>query len=338
MGRTESIVLQKKNAGRDTKENTGEAGSFAQDIRTGLSTYPKRLPSKYLYDTRGDQIFQQIMKLPEYYPTRCEEQILKNNKQDILETLFRTSRTFDLVELGAGDGKKTKILLSHFLQNKARFRYLPVDISAHALHGLSQSLRGEFPQLQVQTFAKDYFQALEDIGETGSVQKLVLFMGGNIGNFSKREAGNFMSMLAGKLKKGDLVLAGFDLKKDPAVIYHAYNDRQGVTRAFNFNLLERINRELDANFRTGNFIHYPTYDPLTGAMKSYLIAEKAHEVKIKKLDMTVTFNDWEPVYMEVSNKYDTNEIEKMAEGAGMRTEVLYFDDDRYYVNALLSKI
>jgi L-histidine N-alpha-methyltransferase len=275
-------ILPNAGLASSPKQPQNNEEEFAQAVLQGLSAQPKSLPSKYLYDTRGDQIFQQIMELPEYYPTRCEEEILKSNKDDILERIFRVTRTFKLVELGAGDGKKTKILLSHFLDHKADFEYLPVDISEHALLGLCNSLRGQFPQLGVKSFAKDYFKALEDIGQAGTELKLVLFMGGNIGNFSKREAGNFLSMLASRLHKGDLVLAGFDLKKDPAVIYSAYNDKQGVTRAFNFNLLDRINRELDANFKTAHFMHYPTYDPLTGAMKSYLLSEKNQEVRIKK--------------------------------------------------------
>lgn len=311
--------------------------TFAADVIKGLSGNPKYLPSKYLYDSRGDEIFQQIMELPEYYLTRCEEEILRQNKNKLLEHIRQRGNNFHLAELGAGDGKKTKILLSHFLKAGATFSYLPVDISEHALNDLCSCLKKEFPRLKVRGIVADYAEAMERLSGLSAGPKLVLFMGGNIGNFSKEEAAALLSLLATKLNKGDMLLAGFDLKKDPAIIYHAYNDKRGVTRSFNFNLLRRINRELGGNFNPDLFVHYPTYDPVTGAMKSYLIAERAHQVYLEAAATTFSFDAWEPIFMEVSNKYSRDEIARICKAVGFETEETFYDRKGYYTNVLLSK-
>jgi L-histidine Nalpha-methyltransferase len=332
---SKSQVLTEQKEGKE--HQTHASKTFEQDIISGLTSSPKSLPSKYLYDTRGDMLFQQIMDLPEYYLTRCEEEILRSIKEELLREVLARGRKFSLVELGAGDGTKTRLLLSHFLHMGADFRYMPVDISQHALNDLCSTLRAEYPSLAVQGFARDYFMALDDISASGDDLKLVLFMGGNIGNFSKEEATGFMRLLASRLNKGDLVLAGFDLKKDPSVIHRAYNDSQGVTRAFNFNLLRRINRELDADFDPDLFKHFPSYDPVNGAMKSYLVAEKPHTVNLRRPDTTISFAAWEPIFMEVSNKYTLAEVRRMASDAGLTTVETYMDKLGYYTNVLLSK-
>ena len=324
------VLRKQADSGRPEKE-------FIDAVVAGLSGHPKALPSKYLYDSRGDRLFQQITELPEYYLTRCEEQILRSGRDTLLRYVRGFARHFRLVELGAGDGKKTSILLSHFLKKGCDFEYMPADISAHVLQDLMETLTRAFPKLKIRALVKEYIMALEDVGRMASDPKLVLFLGGNIGNFSKDEAASFLTLLSGRLNPGDLLLTGFDLKKDPAMIYHAYNDRQGVTRSFTFNLLRRINRELDADFDPGNFIHYPTYDPQSGEMKSYLIAQRAHEVKIGATGTRITFAEWEPVFMEVSNKYSETEITALSERAGFEISEMLFDRDRFYVDVLFKK-
>lgn len=310
---------------------------FADAVVCGLQSKPKWLPSKYLYDERGDGLFQRITQQPEYYITRCEEEILKTNREKLLAYARGFGKPFTLAELGAGDGKKTSILLSHFVKQGCRFTYMPVDNSTHVLEELRDNLSKKMPSLEVRPLRKEYISALHDIGRLSQEPALVLFLGGNIGNFSKEEASGFLQLLAGRLKNGDMLLTGFDLKKDPAMIYHAYNDRRGVTRAFTFNLLQRINRELGADFNAARFMHYPTYDPESGAMKSYLISETSQVVTIGATGTQVVFRAWEPMLMEVSNKYHEAEIMAMADRAGLEIRELLYDRRSLYVDAIFVK-
>lgn len=166
---------------------------------------------------------------------------------------------------------------------------------------------------------------------------MVLFLGSNIGNFAEEEAIRFLTAMAENLYSGDLALIGFDLKKDPDVIRKAYNDQAGVTRAFNMNLLSRINRELKADFELNAFMHYPSYDPVSGEARSYLISRKKQEVHIEYLQQSFCFKAWEPIHVEISRKYDTATIKKYAAAAGFTIKELFYDSRHYYVNALWEK-
>jgi dimethylhistidine N-methyltransferase len=306
--------------------------SFAKDVKEGLTATPKYLPSRYFYDAKGDKLFQKIMELPEYYLTRSEFQILQNHKETILD--FMEGVSFDMIELGAGDGLKTKILLRHFLQKKANFQYMPIDISGSVLDALARELRNSWPDLCVEPVEGEYFSALKKIDQLSDNKKLVLFLGSNIGNMTTARAVQFLSQLRDKLKPGDHLLIGFDKKKDPATILAAYNDSSGVTRDFNLNLLERINRELDADFKKENFLHYPTYNPLTGDTKSYLVSKKAHTVHIGFLNLDVHFNAWEAIDMELSKKYDPEAMEWLAKESGFDQITLLEDENQYFADAI----
>lgn len=305
---------------------------FAQDIEQGLSQTPKQLSSKYFYDERGDELFQQIMAMEEYYLTDCEFEILSTHQTDLLKDI--TAKRFDLIELGAGDGMKTKVLLRHFLEKKANFRYVPIDISGNILNELEEALAAEIPALEVTTIQGDYFKSLKQIPHVPNTQKVVLFMGGNIGNLDMEEASVFLRVLASHLHKGDLLMIGFDLKKDPQVILDAYNDKQGITRAFNLNLLHRINNELGANFNVTNFKHWPTYNPLTGATKSYLLSTQQQEVHIATIDKTFKFGAYEAIDMELSQKYSLKDIQDLAAKSGFTVKKNYTDKKNYFVDSL----
>lgn len=305
---------------------------FAKDIEEGLSQTPKKLSSKYFYDEKGDELFQQIMAMEEYYPTNCEYEILSSHRADLLNDI--TAKRFDLIELGAGDGTKTKVLLRHFLQQKANFRYVPIDISGNILAELKAALGEEMPTLEVSPVKGDYFKSLKEIPHQENTQKVVLFMGGNIGNLDMEEASVFLRVLASHLHKGDLLMIGFDLKKDPQVILDAYNDKQGITRAFNLNLLHRINNELGANFNIANFKHWPTYNPLTGATKSYLLSTEQQEVHIAALDETFQFDAYEAIDMELSQKYSLKDIQDLATKSGFTVKKNYTDKRNYFVDSL----
>ncbi len=309
-----------------------ENKQFAKDIAEGLAQTPKKLSSKYFYDEKGDELFQQIMGMEEYYLTDCEHEILSTYRADLLRDI--TSKRFDLIELGAGDGMKTKVLLRYFLQQKANFRYVPIDISGNILAELEGALADEMPVLEVSPVQGDYFKSLKQIPHVPNTQKVVLFMGGNIGNLDMEEASVFLRVLASHLHKGDLLMIGFDLKKDPKIILDAYNDKQGITKAFNLNLLDRINNELGGNFNIANFKHWPTYNPLTGATKSYLISTKEQKVDIEAIGKSFHFDAYEAIDMELSQKYSLTDIQNLAAKSGFTVKKNYTDERNYFVDSL----
>ncbi len=301
----------------------------------GLRRTPKSLPSKYFYDEAGDRLFQQIMALPEYYLTRCESEILEVHKESLLQAIGHGP--FDLIEPGAGDGLKTRILLRHFLRHGAGFRFLPLDISTHVLEQLTSLLHLEIPELEVLPQEGDYFERLASLPRDPARRKVVLFLGSNIGNYSFPESLELLRRIAAHLDTNDLLLTGFDLKKDPGTILAAYNDAAGVTRDFNLNLLKRINRELGADFNADAFRHWATYNPASGACESYLVSRTGQTVNISHLKQSVRFEAWETVYMELSQKYDLDMIENLAAGAGFRVLQHFFDSNRYFADSLWIK-
>ncbi|GAA4448891.1 L-histidine N(alpha)-methyltransferase [Nibrella saemangeumensis] len=303
---------------------------------------PKRLSSRFFYDAEGSRLFQEIMHSPEYYLTRSEYEILDTNKDDLLQLFTAGNRPFELVELGAGDGLKTKILLSYFQEKKADFTYAPIDISQSALDGLTADIRRQWPDLRVDPQHDDYFNALGRLSADSDAQAspprlVVLFLGSNIGNFSRQEANDFYSQINSRLRPGDLVLTGFDLQKHPAVIHAAYNDRQGLTKAFNLNLLRRINRELDANFDLSAFDHYEVYNPENGEARSYLVSQKDQTITIGALDMVVPFRYGEIIHTEISRKFTRTDIEQLARATNFSITGWFTDCKGYFADVLFEK-
>jgi L-histidine Nalpha-methyltransferase len=307
---------------------------FAADVLKGLSSTPKYLLSKYFYNEKGDKLFQKIMNLDEYYLTRAEYDIFEKHKPELLEHFSKNGKRFDLIEFGAGDGYKTKVLIEYFLAQKAQFTYIPIDISENALNELSTTFIRNFPLLQINPLNDDYFHALEELNAVDFDRKVILFLGSNIGNFNEEQAIPFLSNFAADMTSDDSLLIGFDLMKDPEIILRAYNDPQGVTREFNLNLLSRINEELDGEFDLDAFKHYPTYNPQTGETDSYLVSIKNQEVWIGALEKVFHFDEWEPVHMEVSRKYSLRDIDRLATKSGFRVEKNFFDNNGYFTDSL----
>jgi len=307
---------------------------FAEDVREGLSSEPKYLLSKYFYDKRGDELIQKIMGLDEYYLTNSEYEIFDQHKERIRLLFSEDNRTIDLIEFGAGDGYKTKVLLRYFLDEKVDFKYIPIDISSNILKDLVADLNQNFTSLKIQPICDDYFHALEELNKVDANKKIILFLGSNIGNFKGDNAIPFLKHLGADMTSQDRLLIGFDLKKDPEVIMDAYSDSKGITSEFNYNLLKRINNELEANFNIENFSHFPTYDPVTGEMKSYLISRIKQTVNILKLNQTFNFEAWEPIFMEISQKYSMKDIEHLALHSGFKVSENFFDTKNYFVNSL----
>jgi L-histidine Nalpha-methyltransferase len=306
---------------------------FAKDVLAGLSSHPRHLSSKYFYNDRGGELFQEIMRLPEYYPTRCEYEILNNNKAEFLR-IFPHDNFFQLIDLGAGDGLKTTVLLEYFIEQHADFEFTPIDISQNAVDKLIEKIHHSLPELKISGIAVDYPEALNRLKERKNLKKVILFLGSNIGNFQRKEAVTFLHKLQKSLNKGDLLLIGFDLKKDPRIILHAYDDNKGITAAFNYNLLIRMNDELDADFILPQYSHAPSYCPLTGELRSFIISKCRQSVKIGKLHKTFHFDEWEAILTEYSNKYDLAGIESMAKDAGFEVIGNYFDKRRFFADSL----
>jgi dimethylhistidine N-methyltransferase len=225
-------------------------------------------------------------------------------------------------------------LLKHFSAKNPVFRYVPIDISAEVVVDLSNELNEMLPDLKVNGMIGDYFHLMDVLNEESDTKKILLFLGSNIGNYNKQEAKDFLVQVRSVMRKNDYLFIGFDLKKDPRVIINAYDDPQGITAAFNLNLLSRINRELNANFDTNKFEHVETYDPENGAAKSFLISKKDQEVYIRDLDVKIHFEKNESIFMEISKKFDKRMIQTLADLTGFEIVRNFTDSRQYFMNSL----
>lgn len=311
---------------------------FKNDVLNGLIRYPKTLPSKYFYDKKGDKLFQQIMAMPSYYLTDCEYEILEAHTEAIATHLFYSKGPYDLIELGAGDGKKTKILLRYLLAKKQDFVYKPIDISENALSLLAADLAGILPYLKVDCQVGMYFDVLEKLYKQSDRKKAIIVLGSNIGNLSHEEAIEFLKKISDAMTQEDRLFMGFDQKKHPQTILDAYNDPDGITAAFNKNILARINRELEATFDKTKFKHWQTYNPETGTAKSYLVATEPMKVYIKALDKEITFEAWESIHTEISQKYDDAIVAWLAKKADLEILHCFTDARGYYKNYIFRSI
>ncbi|CAL2101651.1 Dimethylhistidine N-methyltransferase [Tenacibaculum sp. 190130A14a] len=307
---------------------------FMRDVDTGLSASFKHLSSKYFYDDIGSQIFQKIMAMPEYYLTNSEYEILSLQAKQIAEKVnFKVP--FNIIELGAGDGYKTIRLLKNLKGLGLNFTYIPVDISKKAIDILSAKVADEIPDVKLEPYVGDYFKLL--INLPNSIPSLVLFLGSNIGNFKDEDARSFLSLIQSHLKPNDKLLIGFDLKKNPITIKNAYDDPHEITKAFNMNLLHRINKELGANFNLNKFDFYCHYNPITGEVRSYLVSLEKQDVFIQSLEKTFSFDVNELIWTELSKKFDFIEIEALAVNSGYKLEHHFLDSKNYFTDSLWSK-
>jgi L-histidine Nalpha-methyltransferase len=305
---------------------------FLNDVITGLLAQPKFLQSKYFYDDIGDTLFQQIMHCPEYYLTRCEAEIFSTQAGTIAETLLTVANDLDIVELGAGDASKSILLLKEIAARTKTLTYYPIDISANIIADLNQKIPADVAGVKVHGLNGEYLPMLKKLTSISSKRKVVLFLGSNIGNVNREHAASFCQQVRSHLSPGDMMLIGFDLQKDPAVILNAYNDRAGLTRDFNLNLLHRINKVLNANFDVQQFTHFPIYDPATGACKSYLVSMQDQHVKIA--DRTIHFHKHEPIFMEVSQKYTVPQIEQLAIDSDFQPVESFFDSKKWFADVV----
>lgn len=306
--------------------------AFLTDVRDGLRRTPRRLPAKYFYDARGDALFQQIMHCPAYYLYRAEQGILSGQGKTITRRLGALADRYQVVELGPGDASKSRLLLTDMSEAGLVHSYLAIDISAHVIETVPRLLSSTLPGITVTGLAGDYLAALAGHPRPAGVRRLILFLGASIGNFTPEEALSFSKRLNLLSEPGDCVLTGFDLKKHPGVILRAYDDAGGLTRAFNLNLLVRINREAEGDFATERFDHYPSYDPETGCCKSFLVSLEDQAVRIagERFD----FREGETILTEISQKYAPAAIGELAVAAGFRSVADYSDRKGWFTDAL----
>lgn len=307
---------------------------FKKEVIEGLSkTGQKTLPSKYFYDKKGDELFARIMALPEYYLTRAEMEIFQEKTDDMIAALdLEKDKKYSIVELGAGDGTKTIHLLRELIRRKCDFEYSPVDISIDALDGIRTFLKAELPTLVVKPNHNDYFKALESLRKDGTV-KIILFLGSNIGNLVDGQATEFIYQLGSSLEMGDKIILGVDLKKGKEIILPAYNDSQGITAEFNLNLLDRINRELGANFNRANFVHAPVYDEVVGIAKSYIESKITQSVTVG--GHVFHFEKGELIHTEVSRKYDDQVVKQILSRTDITWEHKITDSNNLFADYIL---
>lgn len=299
---------------------------FEQEVVDGLSQSQKQLPSKYFYDSKGSRLFDEICDLNEYYPYRTEISMLPKISEDINSML---DRNHNIVEFGAGSLVKIRLLLNATKQVDS---YIPIDIAHEHLHKACDILKSDFRELPIHPVVADFTQpvALQYPSES---PKLGFFPGSTIGNFIPDEAVQFLGNARKTLGGESMLLIGVDIKKDPAVLHNAYNDEAGITAAFNQNILQRINREIDGDFDLNSFHHYAYYNTQKGRIEMHLVSERNQTISIGKRQFSIM--EGESIHTENSYKYTVSEFEKLAEQANWHVLQTWLDEKRLFSVHLL---
>jgi L-histidine N-alpha-methyltransferase len=300
----------------------GMLESMADDVRKGLSAEPRRLSPKYFYDDAGSELFEQITDLPEYYPTRAERALLEETADELMGTM----RPQQIVELGSGSSAKTRVLLGVQSAPEYLTEYVPFDVSRGIVEEAAAGLLADFPYLSIHGVIGDFGHHLEKIpAATG--KRLVLFLGGTIGNLDPTERTAFLSSVAELLGPEDRLLIGLDLVKDPATIEAAYNDSAGVTAAFNRNMLNVLNRGLSADFNPDAFQHHAFFNQDESRIEMHLVPKAPQMVSIRDLGMTITIDPSETIWTECSYKFTEESLRGMLADAGMQLDRFYTNDE-----------
>ena len=293
---------------------------FPDNLIEGLRKTPKRIPCKYFYDAEGSRLFEEICALPEYYPTRTELLLLETHAEEIAALVGPNA---EIMEFGAGAGEKIRPLLDSLDQPRA---YIPVDISGPYLRNVTARLSVNYPSVAIRPVAGDFTRELSWPSSSG-MRRIGFFPGSTIGNFEPEEARNFLTNTA-KIVKGGGLLIGVDLVKDPAVLHAAYNDRAGITAAFNKNVLARANREAEANFDLAQFAHYAFYNPVERRIEMYLVSTT--EQRITVCGREIWFPEGEAIHTEYSYKYTVPHFRGLAAAAGFVPRAVWSDPGRLF--------
>ena len=317
-------------------ERGSSSSSLSDDVRRGLTATPKSLPSHHFYDELGSALFDAITRLPEYYVTRAETDVLAEHCDEIAAAFGTPAR---LIELGAGSARKTRLLFDAVLRRQEKLEYVPIDVDPTILERSGRDLLDEYPSLRVAAIASDFrapSRALAGALDSGA-RNVVLFLGSTIGNLDFEESIAMFRDLRRVLREGDALFLGADLKKSISVLEPAYDDALGVTAAFNLNLLQRINRELSANFDLKRFAHRAFFNEERSRIEMHLVSREAQSVRIEALGLDIPFAAGESIHTESSHKYDTAAIERIARESGFALERQWTDSKGWFADFLMRR-
>lgn len=302
------------------KENDGS------DVVWGLTQTPKTLPPRYFYDDCGSQLFEKICELPEYYLTRTETSILQGCAGEIA----RLTGACEIVELGSGSSTKTRILLDAYRDAGYLLRYLPIDVSAGILESSAFQLLADYPSLMIRGLVSTYELALQNLMPSSLPSRMICFVGSTLGNLNRKECDRFFSQITNALNPGEYFLLGIDLQKSEQMLNAAYNDSQGVTAAFNLNMLDHLNWRFDGNFDTSEFEHLAFYNTSECQIEMHLRSLRSQIVQLRALNLTVEFQQNEPILTEISRKFDLNAIQHQLASLGLQPIQVWTDPQQWF--------
>ena len=313
--------------------NTENQKTFVNEIASSLKNNPKSINPKYFYNDIGSKLFDKICNLPEYYPYQCESSILKKIATNLIPHLSNNVR---LVELGSGSSTKTRLLINALFKNQERIEYFPIDIS-DVLIDSAKNLCIDYKNLKVTGIIDTYENGLDFIENYDDKPNLITFLGSSFGNFDEKDGDIFLRKIHNLMKSSDYFLLGLDMKKNHDVLFKAYNDTKGLTAKFNLNILERINKELDADFEISQFAHKASYNESKGRIEMYLRSLSDQTITIKKAGMTIQLSENELIHTENSHKFTMSQIDSIFEKVGLDIVQIWFDTKKYFCLVLTKK-
>ncbi|MBE9168347.1 L-histidine N(alpha)-methyltransferase [Pleurocapsales cyanobacterium LEGE 06147] len=307
-------------------DNYLEKQNEGKDVIDGLTQSPKSLPPRYFYDSKGSQLFEQICALPEYYPTRTEAAIL----QQYAEKIAKITGSCELIELGSGSSTKTRLLLDAYSALNYPLRYFPIDVSGSILKESAYNLLKDYATLQVHGLVSTYERALSQLKPSSLPQRIIVFLGSTIGNFTPSECDRFISQVSTTLDRGDYFLLGIDLQKPKHILEAAYNDSQGITTAFNLNILQHLNWRFRGNFNLDSFSHGAIYNESAKQIEMYLVSQQTQVVCLETLDLLVQFTAGEKILTEISRKFDRQKLKDYLKTKGLKVIESWTDSNQWF--------
>ena len=314
--------------------NSDPSQGHGADVITGLTAQPKALPPKYFYDDRGSQLFEQITTLPEYYLTRTETAILQAHGADIAELVGPC----ELVELGSGSSTKTRYLLTALAQAGYPLSYQPVDVSGGILKTAAEQLLVDYPRLRIHGLVATYEAALARPRAASAYPRLLTFIGSTLGNLDPQQCHTLLGRITSALAPGDYFLLGVDLVKDVEVLERAYNDSQGVTAAFNLNMLQHLNWRFGGNFDLERFRHRAEFNPLASQIEIYIDSLESQRVHLEQLDLGVQFTRGEPLLSEISRKFNLPDLTASLTAVGLPVQQVFTDAQDWFALLLCRRV
>jgi L-histidine Nalpha-methyltransferase len=303
-----------------------ELDDNGKDVIQGLARSPKILSPKYFYDDLGSELFEEICELPEYYPTRTEAWILSQYADEIIEAVG----CCQLIELGSGSSTKTQFLLDAYQKNADSCKYIPIDVSSGILRTSVKYLQEKYPDFSIHGLLGTYEQALSHLECNYLQSRMLFFLGSSMGNFNPVECDRFLQQVVRTLQPGDYFLLGIDLQKPIDILEAAYNDSQGVTAAFNLNILSHLNWRFKGNFNTDFFTHQAVYNKANAQIEMYLHCNKNHQISLDTLDLQVSFEAGESILTEISRKFDLVTIQTQLLNQGLKTIKTWTDHQEWF--------